>query len=189
MIRSLLLLIVAVLSGCASTLNTEEPFINYPLIGTYWVLESVETPAYRIDLGEAPTGQQGERPRHARPSPYRPALDFRRDPASAEFYTYNGASAGSRTLVSKLVCSGGPGWYWLGQPTSDRRSLRLSLGLIVGTGCDDGYWASVNTYIETFLPDVYAYRIEGDKLRLYFDLGGADNSFFTYRAALRPSAD
>ena len=187
MIRTVFIFFAALyLAGCASVSPVEqpaveEPVVDLPLVGTYWVLEAVETPAYRIDLAEAPVGPSGK----ATAPPYASIyLDFRNEPTEPDIVNYEGAPDGACKLGIGFPCSSSAGWYvQQGRYTPGRPLVRLSRGVVMGVGCD-GYWGAVHAYLSAFLPRVFTYSIEGDVLRLYFATDEATH--MRYRASPRP---
>lgn len=181
--RSLALFAALLLAGCASVSSPEQPVeeqpvADLPLVGPFWVLELIETPAYRADLTEA-LEELYERSESPRPPAY---LYFSDRPTQTDIVNFEGAPEESWALSIGLGCGGGAGWYAFGSEPI----INLNRGVVYGPGCVGGYWKAIGIVLRGFLFSGVTYRIEGDRLRFYPDIRSSDDTFLEYHAHPKP---
>ncbi len=120
-----ILLATLLLAGCASTppaeKHTAEPPVaeqsvaDLPLVGPFWVLELIETPAYRVDLTEALEPWYDSFGDSTSPQYPPPAyLYFSDTPTWPDILNYEHAPENSWQLPIGLSCGSGAGWYSFG---------------------------------------------------------------------------
>jgi hypothetical protein len=171
------------LAGCASVSSVEQPaaeqpVADLPLVGTYWVLELIETPAYRADLTEALETSYDNSPSRKAPA----YLYFSDRQTQPDIVNFANAPEESWALFIGLGCGSGAGWYAFGSEPI----IYLNRGVAYGPGCTGGYWKAIGIVLRGFLFDATTYRIEGDKLRFYPDVRESDDTFLEYRARPMP---